>query len=363
MDVSGVRSSWETLAMKSRRVFSARSIAGDVVEHGDGASAGGGGGADLEDYALGATEVALPLRGSRSLSAVSTQASTSGSRIAWTRACPCAHGYRGDTLHDGVGPADAASRIDGDDRFLHAVEEGGELPLLGFEGTEGGIKAGGCGIEGVGYFGYFVQRTLFGTGRKIAGSDPVGEGDDALEAGSSAMGEESGEQRGEGDGDERYDEQVTPQHVHGGVNSGHGRSEADDDIVFSHGNVEGVSPLALAEAMRSGDSVGDLARDVTGDRKRFGGGENGALAVEERDVGGGVGFSALGKLLKLGVIGSVGFASQQAGLAGEGLRELIAEGVFDNAPERDVEYGGADGEHQHEREEELSEDSAGHFRD
>ena len=82
-----MRSSCETLAMKSRRVFSARSISVTSCRTAT-APPSGVGAALTSKTRLGATEVALPLRGSRSLRAAQTQASTSGSRTAWTRACP-----------------------------------------------------------------------------------------------------------------------------------------------------------------------------------------------------------------------------------------------------------------------------------
>jgi len=87
MEVSGVRSSCDTLAIKSRRVFSARST---LVTSCSTATAPppGVGAALTSKIRPGNTVSALPLKLTRSLSAPSTQASTSGSRSSSTRRRP-----------------------------------------------------------------------------------------------------------------------------------------------------------------------------------------------------------------------------------------------------------------------------------
>ncbi len=333
---------------------------GDVVEDGDGSAIGSGRGIDFEDAGrsdrggFSAARLAVVEGG---LDAGQDLGIANGV----DEGLSGAGGAGGDALHDGIGPADAAGGVNGDDGFLHAVEQGGELALLGFEGAEAGLEARGGGVEGVGDSGDLVERAFFDAGGEVSRSDAVGEGDDALEAGGSAMGEEGGEDGGQGDGDERDDEQVALQDVHGGVDGGHRRGKADNDVVLGDGDVEGVSALALAEGVWAGDGIAYCARNSDGYRGlRCGAGEDGAGVVEEGDLSPGVGFAALGELLQLGMVGGLGLAGKQARLAGERLGELIAERILDNAAEREVEYGGADGEHQHEREEELGEDSAGH---
>jgi len=53
MEVSGVRSSWLTLAMKFTAGGFRGLDAGDLVQHGERAAGGHGGGVDLEDAPLG----------------------------------------------------------------------------------------------------------------------------------------------------------------------------------------------------------------------------------------------------------------------------------------------------------------------
>src|SRR5580704_11933858 len=276
---------------------------GDVVQDGDGSAIGSGCSIDFEDA----------VRSDRGGSSAARLAIVEGGldagqdfRIAHgvDEGLTRAGGAGGDALHDGIRPADAAGGVNGDDGFLHAVEQGGELALLGFKGTEAGLEASGGGVDGVGYSGDLVERAFFDAGGEVSPSDAVGEDDDALEAGGSAMGEERGENRGEGDSDERDDEEVAPQDVHGRVDGGHRRGKADNDVIFGDGHVKGVSAFALAEGVWAGDGIAYFTRNYAGCFGfRCGGGEHGAGAVEECYLGSGVGFAALGELLQLGMVG------------------------------------------------------------
>ncbi len=72
----------------------------------------------------------------------------------------------GDALHERVGPADLALRVDGDDRFLHAVEQRGEFAAIGVQRGEAGFEAAGRGIERMRDLGDFVQVALLARERK-----------------------------------------------------------------------------------------------------------------------------------------------------------------------------------------------------
>ena len=140
--------------------------------------------------------------------------------------------------------------IDGDDGFLHGVEEGGELALLVLEGAEGVLQAAGGGIEGAGDFADFVAAVLLDAGGEIAGGDAAGEIDDAAQAAGDAMREQGGGEDGQHQGDEGGGEKVAAQDVQrGGLLHG---AEGGDAGFFVEGMGDDVAEGKVQD--RRGDA-------------------------------------------------------------------------------------------------------------
>ena len=121
-----MRSSWLTLAMNSRRDFSAASMRVIVVQHGERSAGGHGSGIDLEDAP-----------GSQRTGAAGTRLALLQRRVHTGQQFGIAHRVdqrpadanlrAGDALHRGVGPAHQPFGSDGDHRLLHGIEHGGQL--------------------------------------------------------------------------------------------------------------------------------------------------------------------------------------------------------------------------------------------
>ncbi len=119
-------------------------------------------------------------------------------------------------MHDGIGPADLAGSVDGDDGFLHGVEQRGQLALLGFEGLEGSLQAVGGGIEGARHLADFVVGVLLDARGEVAAGDAAGEVDDAAQAGGDAMRQPCGGEGGQNQRDQRCAEEIAAQNVQRG---------------------------------------------------------------------------------------------------------------------------------------------------
>src|ERR1019366_4726425 len=121
MEVSGVRSSWETLAMKSRRLFSMRSVS----------------------VRSRSTATAPPpsngvrARGPDDL--VARRILNRGEKVRVADAVDQrriqAQGTKQQTVHAPIGPLDAPLDIDRDHRVLHAVEKSFQLALAGLNAS------------------------------------------------------------------------------------------------------------------------------------------------------------------------------------------------------------------------------------
>ena len=86
-----------------------------------------------------------------------------------------------------IGPLHEAVGADGDDRVLHAVEQGFELALAGADGGETLFDAAGSLIDGAGDAADFIRRSFQDAGLKVALGDAGGDVDDALEAASAPV--------------------------------------------------------------------------------------------------------------------------------------------------------------------------------
>ena len=188
---------------------------GDIVEDGYGTAIGGGGGADLEGAAgddgdgSACADATLAERGVHA-------AENFGIADADDEGLARTDGARGDALHHGIGPADLSGGVDGDDGFLHGIEESSELALLAVESVEGVLEAAGGGVEGAGDFADFVAVILLDACREIAGGNTAREFDDTAQAAGDAMRKPCGCECGEDHGDERGGKQVAAQNVEGG---------------------------------------------------------------------------------------------------------------------------------------------------
>src|SRR5271166_1158579 len=186
MEVRGVRSSWETLAMKSRRVFSTRSVSvrsrstatapppGKGGGHVEGAAGNDGSGARGLDLVggRGFLDAGEEIRIADGFDDGLLQPGT----------------LRNQTIHGAVGPLHQAIVADGDDGVLHAVEQGFELALAGDDSGEAVFNAAGSFVDGSGDAADFVLRMFEDARLKIAIGDASGNVDDALETAGRPLG-------------------------------------------------------------------------------------------------------------------------------------------------------------------------------
>ena len=121
-----------------------------------------------------------------------------------------------DALHDGIRPAHLTAGIDGDDGFLHGVEERGQLKLPGLQSMERTLEAVGCGVERARHFADFIVGVLLDAGGEIAAGNAAGEIDNAAQTRSDAMRQPCGGERGQNQRDQRRAEEIAAQNVQGG---------------------------------------------------------------------------------------------------------------------------------------------------
>src|ERR1700751_3772776 len=162
------------------------------------------------------------------------------------------------------------------------------------------------------------------------------------------MGKEGPEEGGKCYGEEGDENHVAAQDVHGVVDPVHRGSETDDDVISGDSNIELVSTYRLAKAASLEACLPHLRRNFARLFERLRTCEFSTLTGEEANLSAGIIFALHSKLLQLLRLAYISLTGQQACLAGERLRKLLAERVGDDALERKIEDSGADGQHQHE---------------
>ena len=194
MEVSGVRSSWETLAMKSRRVFSTRSVS--VRSRSTATAPPSGRGAAVTSKARPGTIGC----GARGLDLFRRGGGFDGGEE-----IGIADGFndrsieasvlRDEAVHGLVGPLHEAVGTDGDDGVLHAVEQGFELALAGAHGGKTAFDLAGGFVDGGGDAADFVEGRVVDAGAQVALLDAGGDIDDAFEAARGPDGGSAGDEQ------------------------------------------------------------------------------------------------------------------------------------------------------------------------
>ena len=151
-----MRSSWLTLAMKSRRDFSAASIR--VTSCSTAIAPPEGSGAALTSKIRpGASELARPVRTSPCSSAPWTQASSSGSRTECTSGRPTRIWVPAMRCITALDQRTQPFRSNGDHRLLHGVEHGGQFLAAALDLRKALAQALGGLVQG-GFHGRAIHR-------------------------------------------------------------------------------------------------------------------------------------------------------------------------------------------------------------
>ena len=279
-----------------------------------------------------------------------------------------ASALRDQAFQAAVGPLDASVGADGDDGVLHGVEQSLELTLAGLNGQEAFFELAGGFVEGRGYLADFVDRSCGDAGGEIAGGDPIGEGDDALQAAGGILRAHDREQHHDDESDTRSKEQGTMDAPGSGFDVGERIGEADGTSGDGGGDVEERNADGVAAAFVDADVSVEGSLEFLAGAMVFHGsgigfrvGEHLAGGIDDGGAStGGQGFLRSDVLDRVLVI-DFDAVGEQAGAGGEAALDLVAQGTFPDAADGDVHGDRGNNNDERRGREHLEEDAISHL--
>ena len=338
---------------------------GEIAEDGDGASIGEGSGGYVEGAA-----------GNDGSGAGGANFFGGGGRFDGGEKIGIANGFddgsvetrvlRNEAIHGLIGPLHEAVGADGDDRVLHAVQEGFELALAGAHGGEAAFDLSGSLVDGGGDAANFIERRIFDAGLEFSALDADGYIDDALEASRGPDGSGGGDEQSDEQSNCRAPNQTSTDFRLNRFDIREGIGETDGASGNRSGDIEegnadgGAAALVLTRpSSQGGDEF--LASGVVlhGRGIGFGIGENFSGGVDDGGAGSGSETLLRCDFRERSMI-DFDTMGEEESLLREIAFDLGAQRSFPCATDHDVEGGSGSGDDDEENGKELEEDAVLH---